>query len=110
MRWALGAQFLVIAGLAIWLTTPYGNVAIYRALGASQNANGNMVVVFRPETSEQELRRILHTAGARIVGGPTITDAYLLSVPEDKLPAALSSLRSDRAVMLAESLRTAGPP
>jgi len=110
MQWALAAQFLVIAGLVTLLATPSGNVAAYRALGAGQNANGNMVVVFRPETSERELRGILHAAGARIVGGPTITDAYLLSVPEDKLTGALHDLRLDRAVVLAESLRTAGPP
>lgn len=109
MRWALAAQFLVIAGLAVLLATPYGNVAVYRALGASQNANGNMVVVFRPETPERELRRILQAAGARIVGGPTVTDAYLLDVPDEKLTGALHDLRADRAVILVESLRTAGP-
>jgi hypothetical protein len=108
LRWALAAQFFVIAGLATLLATPYGNVAAYRALGASQNTSGNIVVVFRPEVSEGELRRILHAAGARIVDGPTVTDAYLLNVPEDKLPDALRDLRSDGAVMLAESLRAAG--
>jgi len=110
MQWALAAQFLVIVGLAIVLATPYGNVAAYRALGASQSTSGNMVVVFKPETSERELRRILHAAGARIVDGPTITDAYLLNVAEDKLTGALRDLRADRAVVLAESLRTAGAP
>jgi hypothetical protein len=110
MRWAMAAQFLAIVCLAVLLATPYGNVAVYRTLGASQNVSGNMVVVFRPETSERELRRILHAAGARIVDGPTITDAYLLNIPEDKLAGALHDLRSNNAVTLAESLRAASLP
>jgi hypothetical protein len=110
MQWVLAVQFAAIAGFAILVATPYGNVAAYRALGASPNSSGNVVVVFRPETSERELRRILHDAGARIVDGPTVTDAYLLAVPEEKISAVLQDLRADRAVIVAESLRSAGRP
>jgi hypothetical protein len=106
MQWALAAQLFVIAGLAVLLATPYGNVAAYRALGASQDTRGNMVVVFRPETPERELRRILQDAGARIVDGPTVTDAYLLSVPGEKFTGALHDLRANAAVVVAESLRS----
>jgi hypothetical protein len=104
MQWALAAQFSVIAGLTVLLTSPYGNVAAYRALGSHANTSGNMVVVFKPETSEMELRRILRAAGARIVDGPTVTDAYLLNVPEEKLNGSLHGLRTNQAVILAESL------
>jgi hypothetical protein len=106
MQWALAAQLLVITGLAVLLATPYGNVAAYRALGANQDTRGNMVVVFRPETPERELRRILQDAGARIVDGPTVTDAYLLSVPGEKLTGTLHDLRANAAVIVAESLRS----
>jgi hypothetical protein len=105
MRWALAAQFFAIIGLAALLAT--GNVAAYRALGASQNVRGNMVVVFKPDTPEHELRRLLHDAGARIVDGPTVTDAYLLAVPGEKLAGALHDLRANTAVIVAESLRAA---
>jgi len=104
MRWTLVAQFSVILALTFMLATPYGNVVAYRALGIAKNAGGNAVVVFNPETSEQDLRRILQDAGAHIVDGPTVTDAYLLNVPKDKLSAAIHVLRSHRAVVLAESL------
>jgi hypothetical protein len=108
MQLALAVQFVAIIGLTVLLASPTGNVAMYRALGSNMNATGNMVVVFSPTTSEQELRRILHNAGARIVDGPTVTDAYLLNVPEEKLDGALRELRGDRAVVLAESLRSGG--
>jgi hypothetical protein len=106
MQWALAAQFLVIAGLAVLLATPYGSVSAYRALGANQDTRGNVVVVFRPETPERDLRRILQDAGARIVDGPTVTDAYLLSVPGEKLAGTLHGLRANAAVVAAESLRS----
>ena len=105
MQWALVAQFSIIIVLAFLIATPYGNFATYRALAANTSSSGNMVVVFKPTTSEQALRRILNHAGARIVDGPTVTDAYLLSVPEERLVTTLQSLRSDSEVVLAESLR-----
>lgn len=108
LRWALVAQFSVILGLAFMLATPYGNIAAYRALGVAKNTGGNVVVVFKPETSEQDLRRILQAANARIVDGPTATDAYVLNVPEEKLAGAVHELRAYRAVVLAESLGSRG--
>lgn len=108
MQGALAAQFLVIGGLAILLTSAYRDVSAYRALGSSANSNGNMVVVFKPETSELELRHILRSADARIVNGPTVTDSYLLNVPEEKLNDALHTLRANQAVTLVESLDAGG--
>ena len=112
MQWALAAQFSAIVCLVVLLATPYGNVAstvaTYRALGTNKNTNGNMVVVFKPETSEQELRRILRNSGARIVDGPTVTDAYLLNVPDKNLSSVLRDFRAERAVNLAESLDSGG--
>jgi hypothetical protein len=108
MQLAMAVQFSVIVGLTFLLASPDGNIAAYRALGANMNTTGNMVVVFSPTTSEQELRRILHNTGARIVDGPTVTDAYLLNVPEERLDGSLRELRADRAVVLAESLRSGG--
>jgi len=108
MRWALAAQFAVILGLGTLLAPPYGQIATYRALGLPKNTVGNLVVVFKPETTEQELRRILHTSGARVVDGPTVTDAYLLKVADPQLAQALKALHLEPNVVLAESLNDGG--
>lgn len=108
MPWALAAQFSVIIVLVAVIATPFGNIAAYRALGTNKDTGGNMVVVFKPETREQDLRRILQHAGARIVDGPTVTDAYLLHVPEEKLNGTVHDLRVDPAVVLAEPLGSGG--
>lgn len=103
-RWALAAQFVVIVGLIGVLASAQFE-APYRMLGRSSNATtGNLVVTFKPATSEQEMRRILLANGARIVGGPTVADAYLLSVSAKEANRVLDALRTEPAVMLAESL------
>ena len=108
MPWALASQMLLIMGLVTVVATPDPTIATYRALAANSTSNGNMIVVFRPETSEQQLRRILNRANARIVNGPTVTDAYVLYVKDENLDATLRSLRADRAVVLAETLNSRG--
>jgi hypothetical protein len=108
MQWALAGQLVAIVGLTVLLASSYHDVSTYRALGANVNANGNMVVVFKPDTSEMELRHILRNADARIVNGPTVTDAYLLNIPDAKLNKSLHDLRTNQAVVLAESLGSGG--
>lgn len=106
-RWALAAQFAVIACLGVLLARPAADNGAYRVLGASAGG-GNLVVVFKPETSERELRRILQANHARMVDGPTVTDAYLLSVPDPQ--RARARLRAEPAVALAEALDGGGAP
>lgn len=105
MRWALGAQLAAIGALCFILLQPDRDAA-YRGLGQSGSHAGNIVVTFNPQTSEQELRRILHASGARVVDGPTVADAYLLNVEADQQGRALALLRSEPAVVLAESLES----
>ena len=104
MRWAVLIQAVMIVILTILLVPPYGGIALYRALGAPGNAAGNVVVMFKPETTEQELRKILQESGARVVDGPTVAHAYVLNVPEAQLKRTIGVLRSKRAVALAEPL------
>lgn len=113
MRVAIVAQCCVIAVLAV-LLAGHGSTAgtgsdAYRALGSGAASTARLVVVFRPETPERELRRIVRANGARIVGGPTATNAYLLDTDWDSR-AALASLRKEAAVSLVESLVTDGQP
>lgn len=107
LRWALAAQFAVIAGLALLLARPVADSGAYHVLGAGAGA-GNLVVVFKPETAERDLRRILQANGAHVVDGPTVTDAYLLSVPDPR--TARARLRTEPAVVLAETLEGGALP
>lgn len=104
MPWALAAQSAAIVALGVLLALPGKETAPYRTLGASKNAAGNAVVVFEPGTTEHDLRQMLAANGARIVDGPTVTDAYLLSLPSDRLESSLRMLRAEKGVKLAEPL------
>ncbi len=104
-RWVLGAQFATIACLATVLVLPAVTTPAYRTLATPGHAAaGNVVVRFRPDATEREIRLALQAADARLVDGPTSTDAYLLSVPAENPGRALAMLRSRHSVLLAESL------
>jgi hypothetical protein len=110
MPLALASQCAVIAVLAVLLVYRSDDPAPYRVLGASKPAGANMVVVFKPETRELDLRRIMLAYGARVVDGPTVTDAYLLEVPAATLESALSGLHGEPMVVMAASLAKGGAP
>lgn len=106
-RWAMAVQLAAIIGLTATLLLP-APPPQYRLLGAADAAQGNLVVVFRPETSERQLRLLLRAHQARLVDGPTLTDAYVLQVPRARHGAILQALRGEPAVVLAESLAAGG--
>ncbi|WP_371865087.1 zf-HC2 domain-containing protein [Duganella aquatilis] len=110
LRWAVAAQWVAIVGLGALLLRPDAEPAAYRTLGAGAAAMGNLVVVFQPSTSEHELRRILQAQNARVVDGPTVTDAYLLNVPAASRAQALQALRAESAVKLVEPLDGGSAP
>lgn len=106
LSWALAAQAasfaVLIPILAVTLARPQ---PLYRTLGsASGAAAGNLVVVFRPDASEATLRSILTRSQARIVDGPTATDAYVLHVAADRRAAVLARLKGDRNIALAQPI------
>jgi hypothetical protein len=113
LRAAVAAQCGVIAVLAVLLARPAAHLDTadaYRVLGAG-GANGaaRLVVTFRPDTPERELRRIVRASGGRIVGGPTVTDAWLVGADGQAAPV-LARLRAEPAVTLAEPLTMDGRP
>jgi anti-sigma factor RsiW len=77
----------------------------YRTLSSGESANeANAVVMFEPETSEAEFRKLLADAGAEIVGGPTESNGYLLNLPRAKRDATLETLRKQPHIMLAQPI------
>lgn len=108
--WALAAQCAVIAVLAVQLL-PHGPAAQdYRALGNGATAMPDVLVVFRPDARLQEVQRLMQDHHAQIVGGPTVTGAYMLDVDAGHQPQLLSALRAHPAVERAESLTAASQP
>jgi len=104
-RFAAAAQLAVIAVLGWKLWTTDDTSAQYRTL-AGQGAilTGNVVVVFDATAPEGEMRRLLQSVGARIVGGPTAANGYVLAIPADSQARGIEQLRASKIVRLAETL------
>jgi len=109
LGWALAGQAAIVA--AAFSIVPYlSRPAVYQALSAPQPvAVGNVIVIFRPDTREQDLRRILTLTGARLVDGPTPADAYVLRVSPGQRAAVLGRLRAQREIVLAQPIDPAPP-
>ncbi|SFF77952.1 Putative zinc-finger [Duganella sp. CF458] len=104
--WAIAAQALVIVVLAANLL-PADAPPEYKALGSAPTplaVTPDVLVVFKPDASVQDVQRLLKASGARLVGGPTATGAWLLDVEAAQRPVVLAALRADAAVELAEAL------
>ncbi|HTS54149.1 MAG TPA: zf-HC2 domain-containing protein [Burkholderiales bacterium] len=108
-RGALAAQLALVLVLACALAVPLlpGRSApsLYHTLGDAPPVTFRrhaLVVVFRGERSEQEIRRLLLRADARIVDGPSSVGAYTVEVPDGRQQAALALLRTDPGVAFAE--------
>jgi hypothetical protein len=71
---------------------------------ASAERAGNLVVLFRPETAERDIRTLLDGAQARVVEGPLTTGAWVLRVDGARRDAVVAQLRASPRVSLAEPL------
>lgn len=108
-RWVVALQSTVIVGLAALVIVMVPRDDAYRALGSPSRAgDASIVVVFRPEASELQIRQALRDSDVRLVDGPTVTGAYLLSAAPARHAAAIEQLRRQSAVLRVESL-DAGP-
>jgi len=105
----VGLVAVALLGWRVW--TADGDSAAYRTLG-SQDAftRGNVVVVFDPTAREADMRGLLESVGARIVGGPTPTNGYVLAVPSATQGRAIEVLRAARIVKVAQPLGGQGMP
>ena len=115
LRAAVGLQFCAIVVLGALLVRPSGDTqmaaqdAAYRVLGAETGADSIVAVTFKPDTPEHELRRIVTASGAHIVGGPTVTGAWMLGSAQAPADVA-ARLRTESAVTLAEPLGMQASP
>jgi anti-sigma factor RsiW len=113
MGWVIAAQaacLVVVVGAGGLALKPSVRPQ-YQALGAAPAAQaGNLVVVFRPTTSEQDLRGLLIRSGARLVDGPTASDAYVLHVAPAERNEILTRFRSNSHIVLAEPIDGAARP
>ena len=109
MPWVIGAQTVALACLCIVVMQKSPEAPVkYIALGAQVEDRGNMVVMFKPQTTESDVRRILQATDARVIDGPTVAGAYVVHVNAKQRAGAISALRHDPAVSMAESLDAEG--
>jgi len=101
---AVATAQVAFLALGAWLVQPLSQPA-FVALGSSQvAASANIIVMFKPDAREADLRAAIEASGASLVGGPTEADAYLLHVAAGSRPAALAKLGADRNVTLAQPI------
>ncbi|MEP6503902.1 MAG: zf-HC2 domain-containing protein [Betaproteobacteria bacterium] len=81
----------------------------FHALAAQVDAGATAVVRFRPDATEAQIRLGLNASGARLVDGPTVSDAYVVRLPREHYAAALDKLRHAPGVALVEALESASP-
>jgi anti-sigma factor RsiW len=119
LRWAVAAELLLLvlgagalAAMHTAKVSPLPPKAVeYRTLGAApEPSSANIVVVFRPDIRESELRQTLRDSHARLVGGPTAADAYLLHVDAAGRAAAVARLRRQDTIVLAEPIDAGDKP
>jgi anti-sigma factor RsiW len=110
--WAVPALLSVAVAVALVVTLAPGvrQAADYQALAAAPEAASTAVVRFKPDATEAQIRHGLNASGARLVDGPTVTDAYVVRLPRERYAAALEKLRKQPGVALVEALESAAPP
>ena len=109
---AWAAPALLSAALAVALVVtlrPVAPAGQYVALAAPAEAGATAVVRFKPDATEAQIRHSLKDSGARLVDGPTVSDAYVVRLPREHYAAALDKLRKEPGVALVEALESASP-
>lgn len=107
VAWMIGGQAVAaVLAVGIFTTLPSRTPdQTYHALASAPAAPaGNAVVVFKPETSEAAMRSALLGAGARVVGGPNASGAYVLQLPADTRAMALKQLGGMPDVLVAQPI------
>jgi len=108
--WAAPALLSVALVAAIGYTLrPPVPAGLYVAQSAPEAAGATAVVRFAPDATEAQIRQGLKDSGARLVDGPTVSDAYVVRLPREHYAEALARLRKEPGVALVEALESASP-
>ena len=105
--WVMVAQLALIAVLATVALMQAQSGAEYRTLAASGSTlhpSGSLVVMFAPQTSVAAVGSLLRGLGARVIDGPTASNAYVLRVLPGRQVQVLAALHREHSVVLAQAL------
>ena len=112
-RWVMGGAIAASLVVALAIGGPLRFSApqhTYRTLGSpAPSASGQAIVLFRPDTSAQQMQAVLSAHGAKVIDGPTAAGAYVLRFDRDAA-GAIDGLRRSSQVVLAEPLAGDGRP
>jgi hypothetical protein len=97
-------QFAVIGGLVQERGDEYADTRARPVVPAP--AGPFIRVSLRPTATEADVRFLLVSVGASIVGGPTQLGDYYLYVPRERVDAVVRQLRQSRVVDQAEAIAT----
>jgi len=111
--WAMGGAIAASLVVAVVVSEPRRSSApeqTFHTLGSpAAAASGQAIVLFRPDTSAQQIGAILSAQGAKVIDGPTTAGAYVLRFDRDAA-GAIEALRRSNQVVLAEPLAGDGRP
>jgi hypothetical protein len=112
--WAMAGSLAASVALALVVVGLRPSAApqqTYHTLGsAAADTQGQVVVLFRPDTTAQQMQVILTAQNARLVDGPTSAGAYVLHLDSGTPAGAIKALRQSSQVVLAEPLANDGRP
>jgi anti-sigma factor RsiW len=112
--WAVGGAIAASAVLtfgAMNLQRPATPERTFHTLGSpAADVGGQAIVLFRPDTTEQQMRTILGARRARVIDGPTAAGAYVLRFDGGDAAGGIEALRQSGQVVLAEPIASDGRP
>lgn len=108
LAWLAALQAAIILGLSVVALRPQHDS--YRTLSTPGSQDALLVVMFDPHAREAQMRELIRSSHARIVGGPTEAGAYVLRVPEAGSAATRKMLLGSPQVTLVEDLSSGGHP
>jgi hypothetical protein len=105
MGWLVLPQFAVLLIAVLAMTDLLKYEPNYQALSNSDPNSSNVVIVFKSKANLTEVTGALQRFDARIVDGPTVTNAYLLQVPGEQIERVVEELRMDKNVEYIHQLK-----
>jgi hypothetical protein len=112
-RWATASQFAVIAGLCLVLWFSHREVKPgYTTLSGSElstSGGAKLTVSFTPNTTVDDVRRILIDIGGNIVSGPSANGICIVQLPvaadnDLQVQATIQKLRDNKSIRFVERL------